>query len=122
LTAASVACGTLQLFPKHKSGIGRQPSPHRGPPLAACLGCIAIVARESIKPQLQHNFRRARRPTALAFHIFEALEKAAYVQQKPNEFRSYRLQRLAHLLARRNDPIGEGSHATRLDPAPPMSN
>jgi hypothetical protein len=80
--------------------------------LAAGLRGIAIVARESIKPELQHDLRRARRPAALAFHIFETFEKTADVKQKPDEFRSHRIGCLAHLLARRNDRIGKGSRAT----------
>ena len=56
---------------------------------------IAVMARQPVETELQHDFGRARRPAALALDIFEALEEAADVEQKPGEFRSDRVERTA---------------------------
>ena len=78
----------------------------------ARFGGVAIVAGEPIERELQHHFGRARRPAALAFHVFKAFEKAADVEQKADEFGPDRVECLPHALARRNDGFGEGGRAT----------
>jgi hypothetical protein len=64
------------------------------------------VPRQPVECELQHHLGRAQRPGALAFDIFQALQEAAHVEQEPGEFRADRVERLMHVLARRNHGIG----------------
>src|SRR5215208_5290650 len=99
------------LLPGHKNRVRSQPGSHRRTSLAARLRGIAIVAREAIKTELQHDFCRTRRPGALPFHVFKPFEKAADVEQESDEFGSDRIECLPHTLARRNDAVRQVSHA-----------
>ena len=65
------------------------------------------MAREPIETELQHHLGGAARPAAFALDVFESLEEAAHVEQKPGEFRADLVKRLAHLLARRDRGFGE---------------
>ena len=65
------------------------------------------MAREPVKRQLQHHLCGSCRPGALAFDVFEALEKTADIQQQPAEFRADGVERLMHPLARADHHVGE---------------
>ena len=105
---ASFAADASSNPPITKRRILREPGPHRRARRAARLGAVAVVAREPVEPELQHDLGRARRPAALALDIFEPFEEAADVEQQAGEFGPDRIERVAHALARRDDGFGEG--------------
>ena len=72
---------------------------------------IAVMAREPVERELQHDLGRARRPGAFALDVFQALEEAADVEQQAGEFRADRIERLMHALARRDHGLGESAGA-----------
>jgi hypothetical protein len=63
------------------------------------------MSGEAFKRELQHNLRRARRPTALTLGYFEPFQKAAYVDKQTRKFRTDRIKRMMHTLAGGNDGI-----------------
>jgi hypothetical protein len=73
---------------------------------------MAIVPRDPIERELQHNFGRTRRPSPLAFYIHMVLEEAADVDQQSGEFRSSGIERLMHPLSRGDHRFGEGAGAS----------
>ena len=54
---------------------------------AARFGAVAVVPRQPVEPELQHDLGGAARPAALALDIVEPLEEAADVDQQAGEFR-----------------------------------
>lgn len=63
--------------------IGRAPGAHHRTGSAARFGGKAIVPRQAVKAELQHDLARSRWPAALALDIFEPLEKAAHIDYRP---------------------------------------
>ena len=62
---------------------------------------------EAFKRELQHNFRRARRPAAFTLGYIESFQKAAYVYKQTGKFRTDRIKCMMHALAGGNDGIGK---------------
>ena len=81
---------------------------------------VAVMAGQPVERELQHDFGRTRRPGAFAFDILEAFEETADVKQKAGEFRTDRIERLMHALARGDHRFGEC--AARSPPAPRRSD
>jgi hypothetical protein len=64
------------------------------------------MTSETIKAELQNNFRRTGRPVALAFGHLDSFQKTANVKQQTREFRADRIKRMTHTLTGRNYRVG----------------
>ena len=61
--------------------------------LAVRLAVQAVVPRQPIEAELQHDLGRARRPASLALDLLEPLEEAADVDQQAGKLRADRIER-----------------------------
>ena len=90
--------GVLLLPSLHtKLRIIREPGAQACTAAAARFRSIAVVAREAIEREPEHDLAGARRPRAIALNVGEALEKAADIDQQPAEFRTYGIKRMGLL-------------------------
>ena len=60
------------------------------------LAAIAVMARQPLKPELQHHLGRARGPNALALDVGQALEETADIEQQTGKLRACRVERGMH--------------------------
>ena len=72
----------------------------------ARLRCIAVMASEAIKGELQHDFARARRPGSFALDILKPFEKAANIEQQAGELRTDCIKGAMYALTSRNHCLG----------------
>jgi hypothetical protein len=63
------------------------------------------VAREALKRELKHDFRRAGRPAALTLGHIESFQKTAHVDKQPGKFRTDRIKRTTYVLPGGDDGI-----------------
>src|SRR6185312_4065986 len=84
-----------------------EPGAQRRPRAASRLAAIAVVAGQTLEPELQYHLGGARRPDALALDVSEALEETADVKQQAGELRARRVERGMHAPPRRDHRVGE---------------
>src|SRR5690606_40445585 len=73
--------------------------------------CGLVMPAQGCERRLEQQLGGAGRPTPLRFHLFDALEEAADVDQRAGEFGADGIERLVHSDAGGEGRIGEISDA-----------
>ena len=98
-----------------KRRIAREPGADARACLSPRLVAQAVMPRQPVQRQLQHDLGRSQRPAAFALDLLEAAQETAYVHQQSGKFRPAGFHCKPYPLPRCDDQVGHlaGAAATR---------